>query len=57
MWKDPLKNLRYPIKGHLTARIMNNKLQILGGMSLSMIEGNYALDEISFIVGTEGGLI
>lgn len=57
MWKDPLKNLRYPIKGHLTARIMNNKLQILGGMSLSMIEGSYALDEISFIVGTEGGLI
>lgn len=26
MWQNPMKNLRYPIKGHLTARVQNNKL-------------------------------
>mgnify|MGYP001049787315 CR=1 FL=1 len=57
MWNNPLKALRYPIKGHMTARVKNNSLQILGGTSLAMVTGAFGLDENAFIVGTEGGVV
>ena len=57
MWNNPMKNLRFPIKGHMTARVADGRLQVLGGTSLSMIQSSHGLDEIGFIVGTEGGLI
>ena len=57
MWNNPLKALRYPIKGHMTARVKNNSLQVLGGTSLAMIAGAFGLDENAFIVGTEGGVV
>ena len=57
MWKNPLKGLRYPIKGHIFAKSKDNKIVIQSGSSLAMIADSYGLDEDSFIVGTEGGLV
>lgn len=66
IWNNPLKyktlpksldNLRYPIKGHMFARVKNNQLQTLSGTYMSIIRGHTSLEEDSFIVGTEGGMI
>jgi WD repeat-containing protein 34 len=57
MWENPMKSLRYPIKGHMTARVKNNNLQVLGGTNIAMIAGAFGLDENAFIVGTEGGVV
>lgn len=57
VWKNPLKSLRYPVKGHLIARVKERELQILGGNSISMIKGQGSLEDQAFIVGTEGGMV
>jgi len=57
LWKNPLRYLRYPIKGHLLARVKNNQLQVLGGTTMSLIQGSFGLDEMAFVVGTEGGMV
>ena len=52
-----MRTLRYPAKGHVTAKVKNQELQILGGTSISMLPGQMGLDDIAFIIGTEGGLV
>ena len=57
LWNNPIKSLRYPIKGHIFAKMKNNQVIIQSGSSLAMLGDQYGLDESSFIVGTEGGLV
>jgi len=57
IWDNPLKSLRYPIKGHIFGRKKDGKLIVLSGLSLSMVTDTMGLNESSFIVGTEGGMI
>ena len=45
MWPNPMKHLRYPIKGHTIARAKNNQLSIFGASSMDLIIGGTTLDE------------
>ena len=57
MWPNPMKHLRYPIKGHTFARAKNNQLSIFGAASMDIIPGGTTLEEQAFVVGTESGLV
>jgi len=52
IWNDPMRTLRYPIKGHILSKMKNNKLQIQGGTNFTLISDQFGLDENVFIVGT-----
>ena len=39
------------------ARAKNNQLLVLGGTSMALIPGAGGLDDIAFLVGTEGGVV
>ncbi len=57
-WNEPLRSLlRYPIKGHMLARIKNKNVSVLGGTALSLFKGTYGQEDCTFLVGTEGGVI
>ena len=58
IWNDPVRSLKFPIKGHLIARIKDNQIQSLGGSSMALIKGSlFGLDELKIIIGTESGII
>lgn len=57
VWNNPLKNLRFPILGHIFAKVKDRQLVMMSGSSLALIPDTLGMEENHFMVGTEGGLV
>ena len=62
MWHNPLKGLKYPIRGHMLVQTKSygsdlETHQFLGGSTMCLVKGAYGQNESSLFLGTNGGQV
>lgn len=62
MWFNPLKGLKFPIRGHMLVSVKSyggdlESYQYLGGSSMSLVKTVYGTNESALLIGTNGGQV